>query len=46
VADGAQNMDIAPWLVAAPGAVLAITLACLQRIGDALQKKQGARISS
>jgi oligopeptide transport system permease protein len=46
VADGAQSMDIAPWLVTAPGIVLALTLACLQRLADGLQARWTVRTTS
>jgi oligopeptide transport system permease protein len=37
VSEGAAVMEIAPWAVFAPGAVLAITLLCLNFIGDGMR---------
>jgi oligopeptide transport system permease protein len=37
VSEGAGVMEIAPWAVFAPGAVLAITLLCLNFIGDGMR---------
>jgi oligopeptide transport system permease protein len=37
VAEGADNLEIAPWQVFGPGAVLAITLLALNFIGDGLR---------
>lgn len=39
VADGAQNMDLAPWLVLAPSGFLAAVLLCLQVLGEALRER-------
>jgi oligopeptide transport system permease protein len=37
VAEGADNLEIAPWQVFGPGAVLAITLLSLNFVGDGLR---------
>jgi oligopeptide transport system permease protein len=37
VAEGADNLEIAPWQVFGPGAVLAITLLALNFVGDGLR---------
>jgi oligopeptide transport system permease protein len=37
VAEGADNLEIAPWQVLGPGAVLAITLLSLNFVGDGLR---------
>jgi oligopeptide transport system permease protein len=37
VAEGADNLEIAPWQVLGPGAVLAITLLALNFVGDGLR---------
>jgi oligopeptide transport system permease protein len=37
VSEGAAVMEIAPWAVFAPGAVLAVTLLCLNFIGDGMR---------
>jgi oligopeptide transport system permease protein len=37
VAEGADNLEIAPWQVFGPGAVLAVTLLALNFVGDGLR---------
>ncbi|MEN9353765.1 MAG: hypothetical protein RL318_1090 [Fibrobacterota bacterium] len=43
VAEGAQSMDLAPWLVAAPGVLLALTLGSLQFLGEAWRIRMDPR---
>jgi len=37
VAEGALEMESAPWLLPAPSAVLALILLCLNFVGDGLR---------
>jgi oligopeptide transport system permease protein len=37
VNDGAADMEVAPWALLLPGGFLAVTLLCLNFIGDALR---------
>jgi oligopeptide transport system permease protein len=37
IANGAQSMELYPWLVLFPGIILAITLFCLNFLGDGLR---------
>ncbi len=37
IAKGAQDMEVAPWLLIAPSATMAVTLMCFNFIGDGLR---------
>jgi oligopeptide transport system permease protein len=37
IAEGAQQMESAPWMVLSPAIMLAVTLFCLNFIGDGLR---------
>ena len=37
IADGANNMDTAPWMIIYPAAVMFVTLLCLNFVGDGLR---------
>ncbi len=46
IAEGAKNMETAPWMLAFPAPFLSTTLLCLNFIGDGLRDALDARTLS
>jgi oligopeptide transport system permease protein len=45
IKDGADRMEECPWLLVAPGVTLALTLFCLNFLGDGLRDALDVRTS-